>query len=256
MSLASLPMYDRPELALAHDRLWQAVHTRLGRGPERLTRGGDPWDHWLAPDLVLSQTCGLPFSTRLRGRVALVGTGDYRLDDCPPGHYYSVFVARTEDARSSPADFATARLACNDPHSQSGWGAPLAWARARGFRFTRPSFTGAHARSAAEVAEGRADIAALDALTWRLITRHDPGVAARLRVIGRTPPTPALPFITAPARDPAPVFVALSAALAALSADDREVLSLHAIVRLPESAWLAVPVPPAPASELASEPER
>lgn len=246
MSLASLPMYDRPELAPVHDRLWRAVRARLGGGPERLTRGGDLWDHWLAPGLVLSQTCGLPLATRLRGRVALVATGDYRLDDCPPGHYHSVFVARTDDPRRRPEDFATARLACNEAHSQSGWGAPVAYARAQGFRFTRPSFTGAHVRSATAVAEGRADIAALDALSWRLIARHEPGVAARLRVIGRTPPTPAPPFVTALARDPEPVFAALSAALAALSADDRAALSLYAIVRLPESAWLAVPVPPPP----------
>ena len=59
--IASLPMYDRPETAAANDRLWQGVRTRLGEGPEHLVRAGDPWEHWQSPDLLLSQTCGLPF---------------------------------------------------------------------------------------------------------------------------------------------------------------------------------------------------
>jgi len=41
MSLASLPMYDRPELRGAHDRYWRAIRAELGEGPEYLTRAGD-----------------------------------------------------------------------------------------------------------------------------------------------------------------------------------------------------------------------
>ncbi|MFN3646541.1 MAG: hypothetical protein ACK4S2_08505, partial [Gemmobacter sp.] len=67
---ASLPMYDRPEVQAANDRLWAGIRDRLRAAglaaPETLVRGRWPlWDHWTAPDLVLSQTCGLPYRSRL-----------------------------------------------------------------------------------------------------------------------------------------------------------------------------------------------
>jgi len=245
VSLASLPMYDRPETRGALDRLWQGVRARLGEGPAHLTREGDPWDHWRAPDLVLSQTCGYPFRARLHDRVTLVGAADHRLEGCPPGHYRSALVARANDPRERPADFAGARLAYNEALSQSGWAAAQNLARAQGFAFGPALRTGAHANSARAVAEGRADIAALDAVTWRLIARHDP-MAGALRVVGHTPPTPALPFITASGRDPGLIFDALSGAIAALAPADREELSLFGLVRVSAAAYLAVPNPPPP----------
>lgn len=246
MSLASLPMYDRPETAAANDRYWQAIRNRLGEGPDTLTRTGDLWDHWLAPDLLLSQTCGYPFRARLHGQVTLVGTPDYGLPGCPPGHYCTVFVARTDDPRATPADFAEAPFAYNEPLSQSGWAAPQNHAASQGFTFSNTIQTGGHALSARAVAEGKADIAALDALTWALIQRHDP-FATTLREIARTEPTPVLPYITALTRDPEPLFDAISAAIADLSPDDRATLSLRGLVRIPAEAYLAIPNPPPPA---------
>jgi len=247
--IASLPMYDRPETAAANDRLWQGVRTRLGEGPEHLVRAGDPWEHWQSPDLLLSQTCGLPFRSGLHDKVNLVGTPVCDLPDCPPGRYYSVFVARRADPRAGPADFADAVLAYNEALSQSGWAAPQGWAAERGVAFGRVLRTGAHANSARAVAEGRADIAALDALSWRLMARSD-RFAQDLRVIGRTDPTPALPWITAATRDPAPIRAALSAALAALSAADRDTLGMSGLVEIATEEYLAQPIPAPPAAEL------
>ncbi|WP_377070274.1 phosphate/phosphite/phosphonate ABC transporter substrate-binding protein [Roseovarius ramblicola] len=242
-------MYDRPETAAANDRLWQGVRTRLGEGPERLTREGDLWDHWQSPDLLLSQTCGLPYRSRLYDKVNLVGPPVCDLPDCPPGHYYSVFVARRDDPRDDPREFAGAVLAYNDALSQSGWAAPQAWAAERGFAFTETLRTGAHAASARAVAEGRADIAALDALSWRFMARTD-RFARDLRVVGRTDPTPALPWITAATRDPAPIRAALSAALAAMTREDRDTLGISGLARIAPEAYLALPIPAPPASEL------
>jgi hypothetical protein len=63
--IAALPMYDRPETAGANDRFWESVRDHLGYGPMTLTRGRDHWDIWQSPDLVLAQTCGLPFRAKL-----------------------------------------------------------------------------------------------------------------------------------------------------------------------------------------------
>ena len=58
-------------------------------------------------------------------------------------------------------------------------------------RFARLVETGAHVESARAVAEKRADIAAVDAVTWRGITRHaEPMPMPMLRVLGQTRATP------------------------------------------------------------------
>lgn len=248
--IASLAMYDFGPAQAANDRLWALIRTGLlGRGiaaPETLTRGENAyWDAWQAPDLVLSQTCGYPFRARLHPRVTYVGTPDYGVEGCPPGHYRSVFVARADDPRRDLADFDGARLAYNEPLSQSGWAAPQTHAAKLGISLLPGVQTGGHRLSAKAVTEGRADIAALDAVTHALLCALDPEVAA-LRVVGRTDPTPGLPLITSGNRDPGPIFHAVSDAIAALAPSDRATLRLTGVVRLPVDAYLAVPNPPSP----------
>lgn len=247
--IASLPMYDRPETAAANDRFWALIRDRLREGgiaaPELLSRGAaDPFAEWEAPDLVLSQSCGYPYRTRLHGRVALVGTPDYGVKGCAPGYYCSRIVARLDDPRERLSEFEGAQLAFNDPGSQSGWAALAA--HSPGLTRGPLLLTGAHAASARAVAEGRADLAALDAVSWALIARAEP-FAARLRVVASTPPTPGLPLIAAPGADAAALFAAVAAAIAALPAGDREALLLRGLVRIPAKAYLAVPIPPPPA---------
>ena len=69
----ALPMYDLPELRQATDALWAApsrvrsrptVSMHRPRSIEKLPL----WDLWTAPDLLLAQTCGLPYVTRLKDR--------------------------------------------------------------------------------------------------------------------------------------------------------------------------------------------
>lgn len=251
--IASLPMYDRPETAAAHDALWALVRDGLrARGlpaPEALDRRIGLWAGWEHPDLVLGQTCGLPYRTRLHRRVELIGAFDYGLEDVPPGHYVSLFVVRADDPRNVPEAFARACFAYNSADSHSGWAAPALWAAARGFAFGRALATGAHRESARAVAEGRADIAAIDAVTWRAIRRWDGPVATRLRVIGRTDASPGLPLIAARGADAEALAAALSEAAKALAPDHRDILGILGFVRVPAADYLAVPTPPAPRPE-------
>lgn len=243
--IASLTMYDRPETAAANDRFWAAIRANLTEGPETLTRDGDVWDHWLSPDLVLAQTCGYPFRAKLHDKVTLVGTPIYDLPDCPDGHYYSVIVARADDPRSTAQDFAEARFAYNEALSQSGWAAPQNHASLHGFTFTNPVQSGAHRNSARMVAEGRADCASLDALSWKLMQRHD-DFAANLKVIERTAPTPVLPYIAAKTRDAESLYNAMERAIEALSPEDRKTLAIKGITKIPAAQYLAIPNPPPP----------
>ena len=245
--IAALPMYDRPENAAAHDALWSLIRDGLrARGvaaPEALDRTTGLWDAWLDPDLVLGQVCNLPWRSRLRGRLRLVGASDYGLPGAPPGHYYSVFVVRRGDDPDPEAHLGR-RFAYNEGLSHSGWGAPQIWAAERGSRFSATLATGAHRESARAVAEGRADIAAIDAVTWRMLERWEPFVTG-LSVIGRTGTAPGQSFATA-AADPAPHLEAVTEAVAALDPASREVLGLRGVHALPEDAYTGLPPAPVP----------
>lgn len=245
--IASLMMYARPETDAALGRYWALIRKALAaRGiasPVTLSNTTESFAVWTDPALVLSQTCGMPFRTRLHDKVTLVGTPDFGVEGCPPGYYRSAIVVRAEDDRATLADFAAARFTYNETLSQSGFAAIHAAARAAGFWFGDRSQSHGHVRSARAVAEGRADIAALDAVTWRLIRQFEP-CADQLRVLEWTEPTPGLPYITARGMDGAAVFEAVAEAMAALSAPDRAALGLQGMVAIPASDYLDVPNPP------------
>lgn len=248
--IAALPMYDPPPLRGANNRLWAGIRDQLRTqgmpAPEALSRPGDDlWPVWTAPDLVLAQTCGFPFRARLHGRVTLIGTPDYGVEACAPGHYRSVIVARANDPRRDLADFDGAALAWNDALSQSGWAAPMNMAAGMGLHLRAGPCTGAHRASARAVAAGTADLAALDAVTFGILQGLEPALEA-LRVVAMTPPTPGLPLIAAPGADAAATFDAVAGAIAALPAADRTALRLRGIVRIEAAAYLAVPTPAAP----------
>lgn len=242
---ASLPMYDFASVRGATDRFWQAIRAALGKGPETLTRDGTVWEAWQHPDLLLSQTCGLPYRARLHGKVALIGTPDYGLPGCGPGEYNSVFVARADDPRGALSDFEGAKFAVNSATSQSGWAGPIMDARSKAVSFGEPVKTGAHAASARAVAERQAEIAALDALSWHFLQQEE-AFTQGLKVVDATAPTPGLPYITSLNHDADTLFEAIAQAIADLSDADRTALSLKGIVRIPAEDYLAVPTPAPP----------
>lgn len=248
--IASLGMYDFGPAQGANDRLWALTRDALRAAghdaPEALTRGeGAYWPAWEEPGLVLSQTCGYPYRARLHGHVTLVGTPDYGLPGCPPGHYRSVFVARRDDPRATLQDFADAPMAFNEDLSQSGWAGPAQHLLSLDLT-PRPALrSGGHRLSVQAVAEGRADLAGVDALTWAMLQGQEPA-AARLKVVAETVPTPALPYISAAGADGPALFAALQGAIAALAPEDRDALHLRGLVAIPAAAYLAVPTPPPP----------
>jgi len=56
--------------------------------------------------------------------------------------------------------------------------------------------SGSHQRSAELVVAGEADVAAIDCVTWEHLQRLRPLLTQRLKVIGWTPASPCLPFVT------------------------------------------------------------
>lgn len=252
--IASLPMYNQPDCLPATGRYWALIRDGLRAAgcdaPDDLTWAmPDLLDHWRRPDLVLSQTCGFPFRAVLQGHVTLIGTPDFGVEGCAPGYYRSVFIARRDDHRSQLAAFRDATFAYNDPMSQSGWAAAQNHANGLGFQFEAIVQSGGHALSARAVLDGQADIASIDAVTWRHLLRNDPALAG-LRVVDHTDPTPGLPYIAAFGADRDIVFDSIATAIASLAPADRATLGLKGLVQISAEAYLAVPTP-APSAQIA-----
>ena len=244
--IAFLGMYDMPHAAAAYDRFWSAIRDALGKGPEHLTRTADPWPVWQSDRLLLAQTCGLPFRARLSHQVRLVGTPDYGLPGCPPGHYFSHIIRRRDDRRSLRDLAHTGTMAFNEPLSQSGWAAPVAHLANLGLRPGKTMQTGAHLASAHAVLEGHADYAAIDAITFQMWGQGHPQVNAGLEAFARTDPTPGLPLITHPVQNPKQIAQGVARAMDALPRDDRDILMLKGLVQIPQSTYCAIPIPQTP----------
>lgn len=203
---ASLGMYDGPAVQAANDALWALVAERLAqRGiadvPPSLDRGRSLDDIWSDSGLLLAQCCGYPLATRYRGRLRYVATPRYAAPGCSGALYRSRIVVRADDPAERMADLRGRTAAVNEWHSNSGMNvfratvAPLA---RDGQFFARVIATGSHGDSSRAVAEGEADVAAIDAVSFAHIAAHQPALARRLRTIGWSEATPGLPFVTSP----------------------------------------------------------
>ena len=244
--IASLMMYEREQLASSHKHLWATVRHELNRhgidAPVNLSQAADEFSVWLNPGLVLSQTCGMPYRLWLHEKVKLVGTPDYGLADCEPGYYRSAIVVRQDDTRQDLSAFKGSTFAFNQPFSQSGYAAPYWHTQKLGFWFEHKYQSGGHLASALAVAEYRADIASLDAVTWRLIQQHE-DFSKKLRVLDWTTPTPGLPLITSLNHNEQLIFDAFCHALGKLPEGDQKLLGIKGLVNIPAEAYLAVATP-------------
>ena len=198
--IASLPMYDWPELGEHTQAAFRIIGENLAAAgfemPDRWQAEGESLTHWLDPELMFSQTCGYPFVTHLTGRADLLTTPIYKVRGCDGPRYSSALVVGLDDTRSTLEDFRAGRFAFNGDNSLSGYHClrPLIGDPARYFGEMRQS--DAHRNSACMVADGLADIAAIDAVCWDYFQRFEAQKAKRLRVLRWTDLLPSLPFIT------------------------------------------------------------
>lgn len=219
-------MYDWPEVRAQTDAQWARLRDALRRrgidAPQALTRANTPSGDldlaalWRDPALLFAQTCWGPMGLGLSEHVQVLGQPDY--SDCEGGQgefYSSALVMRGSEAGvRAPADghavlpldlLRGRRLAFNSEDSMSGMlalsrdldelGESLAI-------FSRRIETGGHRASLRAVAEGGADVAAVDCRSWALFRRLEPDVSAGLRTVGWTAHRKGLPYICARAIAP------------------------------------------------------
>ncbi|MDG1438993.1 MAG: PhnD/SsuA/transferrin family substrate-binding protein [Emcibacteraceae bacterium] len=233
--IANLPMYHRPELMDAHKELWELIRDNLRKNnihcPDDLDFDAGEMETWTSPFLFFSQTCGRPFKNHLSDKVTLIGTPDYGLQGCPPGYYRSAYVIHKSDTRKQLSDFKKAPFAFNDDGSQSGFFVTNNF-------FENKICSGSHINSAKMVANKEADIAAIDAVSLKLMHQYDDFIQD-VKVLQWTKPTPTLPFIAYKSADQNVFYSALQSAIISLTDDSREKLSLNALVYIPEETYFA-----------------
>ena len=218
---AALPMYDWPEVRAGVDAFWTDLRARSGLMlPEVLERPADEaalLGLWRDPALALSQCCWGPMSLGLVPGLRVLAQPDY--SDVRGGRglfYRSALIAREGTACPVPdlagaalpvAVAQVARLAVNARHSMSGWLALMADApclHERAAHSDRTGLeiveTGGHRASIRAVAQGRAELAAIDCRSWAMALDHEP-CARALVVVGWTAERPGLPFVTGSATD-------------------------------------------------------
>jgi ABC-type phosphate/phosphonate transport system substrate-binding protein len=250
---ASLGMYDLPELAGATDAWWRGLQRHFAAQglrdlPDTLNRVGDPVERLKADGLVFAQTCGFPLTHRLKDHVQLLVTPRYAVPGCAGATYVSWIVVRRDDQAKTPGDLRGHRVAFNDDGSQSGYNtlraliAPVA----QGQKFFGAAIeSGAHRNSLAMVKAGKADVAAIDCVTFGLIARHAPAEVQGIRVLCASATAPGLPYVTTAATSAADV-QRLRDGIAAAFADPsleetRAALRLDGCEILPRSAYDVIP---------------
>lgn len=193
---AVLQMYDWPETRVQSDAFWLAIRQRLESvgidAPKHLLHGAASLTD---PDLLLGQTCGYPLATSLRDKVQYVTTPVYAVDGCTGTQYSSAIIAH-ESSRFDLSSMAEQTFAYNAGDSLSGYRVIRAMFDAPEAFFKYTILSGGHRKSAQMVAQGRADVAAIDAVCWHMVQQFDPEIARNLRVVGWTPLHPSLPMIT------------------------------------------------------------
>jgi ABC-type phosphate/phosphonate transport system substrate-binding protein len=103
--------------------------------------------------------------------------------DVSEGEYFSYIVARPSANLDAP------RVVFNNRFSHSGHTTIRLWLEARGITSYTSFESGSHAQSVASLHDGRADLAAIDALTWQHLE------TTGLDVLDTSEPAPAPPFI-------------------------------------------------------------
>jgi len=206
---ASLPMYNLPEMRPVNAQFWEVLRgllmeAGLDEVPETLHFDQVPVPERIGPEMLFSQVCGYPLETIFSGQAVRLGTPCYDGPGCDGPSHCGLFVVPAGSSAGQLRDLRGGKFLVNHRHSNSGMNLPR--------------------RALAEVAD---------------VVR--PEAARQVRVLARTPPSPAIPFVTSTAT-PAATAEVLRAALREFAhnpryAKARRGLMVTDIVDVPAAAY-------------------
>ncbi len=197
-------MYDFAEISSATDQFWRALQKNLvtlglNDVPALLVRPDDLQAFWSSHDLLIGQTCGYPFKTGLCGDARYVATPCYRTRFSTGPTHKSLIVVHHQSQIETISDARGKICAINMADSNTGMNLlrlEIAKLQPASPFFSRVYETLAHRNSMRAVANGEADMTAIDCVTFALVEQIDRTLCRQLKIIAETEATPALPFIT------------------------------------------------------------
>jgi ABC-type phosphate/phosphonate transport system substrate-binding protein len=197
---AELLMYPAPEPVREAGERWLARTLQLLEAERLPWTGTDLHALFRSPDLLLTQTCGYPLMTQLRGQVRLVGRPDFDLPHSDNGEHCSLLLVRDDEPRDSLQALRGCRGAANSLDSNTGMNLlrhALAPLQQNGHFFSNLELSGSHRQSLAWLREGRVDLIAVDSVTFAYLALYAAEEVASLRLLQTSAPSPTLPYITA-----------------------------------------------------------
>jgi len=234
-------MYDWPETEQALNRLWYTIQRKLNSSeiiaPKFLERQVITAEK--RRDLMLGQVCGWPLVNLYDKCYVPFAKIQYDIQDCDPGEYNSVYIGQSKkDIRflESHSDLLEAdKIAVNSEDSQSGFqvfseitGLPAEVSIVESNRI----ITNSHRKSIESVALGKAQIAAVDTVSFELARKFDPEVVQNVSILGRSISRPAPPLVTATRFSgiiPA-LLEAIAFGVYNLSDEDKEILMIKGLL--------------------------
>lgn len=180
--VASLPMYDIPEVRAALDEFWRGLVLYLKREgiinlPDVLERNSPTNAMWDDPSLIFSQCCGYDLVHRYTSRLTPIATPHFDAPECRCADYASVVVVAEDCPFDDVLDMKGVVCAINGPEFHSGIGAMqvlVASTSNEGRFFSTVKISGSHIASLAWIKAGIVDMAAIDSVTYSLLERHRP----------------------------------------------------------------------------------
>jgi ABC-type phosphate/phosphonate transport system substrate-binding protein len=247
--VASLPMYNLPEMRPVNARFWEAlrrllVEAGLDEVPETLHFDRLPVPERIGPEVLFSQVCGYPLETIFSGQAVRLGTACYDAAGCDGALHCGLFIVPAGSKAGELRDLRGSTFLLNHRHSNSGMNlprrAPADIADGHPF-FARVIETGSHPGNLDRIARAEADATVVDCVTFAFWSHYRPDAARQVRVLARTPPSPAIPFVTSTATPAATVDV-LQAALRELAHNPRYTkarrgLLVTDIIDVPDNAY-------------------
>ncbi|HLW26050.1 MAG TPA: PhnD/SsuA/transferrin family substrate-binding protein [Steroidobacteraceae bacterium] len=157
---------------------------------------------WGREDLGAVFMCGLPYARAQPPPHLIAAPVPSPVAFSHAPRYWSEWIVRTSSPARILSDTWGGRLALTVAHSQSGCIAALA--HLMSFEAPTPLYreligpTQTPLGSLEAVAQGRADVAAIDAYAWALLERFRPQLTREVRIIDRTLPTPIPALVASP----------------------------------------------------------
>lgn len=197
--------------------------------------------------MLIGQTCGYPYISSIHKTHNLVCVPDFNVEGCNEAKYSSWIVTQLSDDRTTLAEFEGATATINNWDSNSGMNVfrqaiskqVFSQSEKQTSFFSDVIENGSHLTSIELISCGKADIAAIDAVTWHFALvegRVDPD---KIQIIGQSVQTAGLPFVMNKLipLDPEYVRLALNKALDNQPESIRDFIQINRFTKVTDSDY-------------------